>query len=68
VSIVQVNLTLQVALSGSVTMPAVGQAKAAPEAGGEAVRISDHGGVRSSGGGAELVNHAAAAHGVLQLT
>jgi hypothetical protein len=52
-------------LSSRVTMLAVGEAKATTEAGGEAVRI---GGVCSSGGGAEVVNHAAAAHGVLQLT
>jgi hypothetical protein len=39
---VQVNLALHVALSGSVTMLAVGEAKAAPEASGEAVGIHDH--------------------------
>jgi hypothetical protein len=39
---VQVNLALQVALSGSVTMLAVGEAKATTEAGGEAVGIHDH--------------------------
>jgi hypothetical protein len=37
----QVNLTLQVAVSGLVTMIAVGEAKAGPEAGGEAVGIHD---------------------------
>jgi hypothetical protein len=39
---VQVSLALHVALSGSVTMLAVGEAKATTEAGGEAVGIHDH--------------------------
>jgi hypothetical protein len=39
---VQVNLALQLALSGSVTMLAIGEAKATTETGGEAEGIHDH--------------------------